>query len=73
LEGRGIDPRPVLDGSGVKVMPGSIPEPNPGSFNVRKERKYRWPKGAHQKKSTFLQTFKVLTFNFLRKSFEIKN
>jgi len=29
----------MLDGSGVKAMPGSIPEPNPGSFNVRKERK----------------------------------
>ncbi len=23
----------MLDGSGVKAMPGSIPEPNPGSFN----------------------------------------
>jgi len=50
LEGRGIDPRPMLDGSGVKTMPGSIPAPNPGSFNIRKERKYRWPNGAHQKK-----------------------
>jgi len=30
LEGRGIDPRPMLDGSGVKAMPGSILAPNPG-------------------------------------------
>jgi len=40
LEGRGIDPHPMFDGSGVKAMPGSIPSPNPGSFNIRKERKY---------------------------------
>jgi len=40
-ECRGFDPRPMLDGSGVKAMPGSIPAPNPGSFNNRKERKYR--------------------------------
>jgi len=39
LEGRGIDPHPMLDGSGVKAMPGLIPAPNPGSFNNRKERK----------------------------------
>jgi len=37
LKGRGIDPRPMLDGSGVKAMPGSIPAPNPGSINIRKE------------------------------------
>jgi len=30
LEGCGIDPRPMLDVSGVKVMTGSIPAPNPG-------------------------------------------
>jgi hypothetical protein len=36
LEGRGIDPHPMLDGSGVKTMPGSIPAPNPGSFNIIK-------------------------------------
>jgi len=41
LEGRGIDPRPMLDGSGVKAMPGSIPAPNPGSFIIRKEKIYR--------------------------------
>ncbi len=34
LEGRGIDPRSMLDRSGVKAMPGSIPAPNPGSFNI---------------------------------------
>jgi len=29
-EGRGFDP--MLDGSGVKAMPGSIPTPNSGSL-----------------------------------------
>jgi len=51
LEGRGINPRPMLDGDGVKQMPGSILAPNPGSFNIRKEKKYRQPNGAHQKKN----------------------
>ncbi len=32
-EGRGFDTHPMLDGSGVKAMPGSITAPNPGSFN----------------------------------------
>jgi len=31
----------MLNGSGVKAMPGLIPAPNPGSFIIRKERKYR--------------------------------
>jgi len=31
-EGCGFDPRPMLDGSGVKAMPGSIPAPNSGSL-----------------------------------------
>jgi len=31
-EGCGFDPRPMLDGSGVKAMPGSIPTPNSGSL-----------------------------------------
>jgi len=31
----------MLDGSGVKAMPGLIPAPDPGSFTIRKERKYR--------------------------------
>jgi len=31
-EGRGFDPRPMLDGSGAKAMPGSIPTPNAGSL-----------------------------------------
>jgi hypothetical protein len=61
LEGRGIDPRPMLDGSGVKAIPGSINAPIPGSFNIRKERKYRKPNGAHQKKckKTFRLAHKV--------------
>ncbi len=28
----GFDPCPMLDGSGVKAMPGSIPTPNSGSL-----------------------------------------
>jgi len=24
---------PMLDGNGIKAMPGSIPAPNPGSYN----------------------------------------
>jgi len=38
LEGHGIDPRSMLDGSGVKAMPGSIPAPNPGSLIIRLEK-----------------------------------
>ncbi len=49
LEGHGIDPRPMLDGSGVKAMPELIPETNPGPFNIRKEGKHRQPNGAHLK------------------------
>ncbi len=30
--GRGFDPCQMLDGSGVKAMPGSIPTPNSGSL-----------------------------------------
>jgi len=32
LEGRGFKSHQILDGNGVKVMPGSIPTPNLGSF-----------------------------------------
>ncbi len=31
-EERGFDPCPMLDGSGVKAMPGLIPTPNSGSL-----------------------------------------
>jgi len=31
-EGCGFDPLPMLDGSGVKAMPGSISAPNSGSL-----------------------------------------
>jgi len=33
LEGREFESHPMLDGNGVIVMPGSIPVPNPGTFN----------------------------------------
>jgi len=32
LDGCGFDPLPVLDGSGVKAMPGSMSAPNSGSL-----------------------------------------
>jgi len=41
LEGRRFESHPLLDGNGVKAMPGSIPAPNPGSFNNWNESKYR--------------------------------
>ncbi len=31
-EGCRFDPRPMLDGNGVKAMPGPIPAPNSGSL-----------------------------------------
>ncbi len=36
-EGRGFDPRPMPDGSGVKAMPGSISTPNSGSLQKTKK------------------------------------
>ncbi len=33
LEGREFESHPILDGNGVKAMPGSIPVPKPGSLN----------------------------------------
>ena len=33
-----ISSHPVLDGNGVKAMPGSISVPNPGSFNKEKKK-----------------------------------
>jgi len=36
-EGCGFDPRPILDGSGVKAMPGSISTPNSGSLQKTKK------------------------------------
>jgi len=49
LEGCWFESLPMLDGNGVKAMPGSILAPNPGSFNNLKERKYKLPNLAHQK------------------------
>ncbi len=41
LEGGGFESHPILDGNGVKAMPGAILAPNSGAFNNLKERKYR--------------------------------
>ncbi len=37
LEGCGFESCPILDGNGVKAMPGSIPAPNSGSFIENKK------------------------------------
>ncbi len=42
---------PMLDGSGVKAMPGSIPAPNPGSFNNWKRKKIQVAKWGTPKKN----------------------
>ncbi len=34
-EGCGFNPCPILDGSGVKAMPGSIPTPSSGSLQKK--------------------------------------
>jgi len=39
LEGRGFKSHPLLDGNGVKAMPGLIPAPNPGSLINGKRKK----------------------------------
>jgi len=41
----------MIDGRGVKAMPGSIPAPNPGSFNIRKEKKNISSQMGHTKKT----------------------
>jgi len=33
LEGHVLESHPILDGNGVKAMPGLIPAPNSGSLN----------------------------------------
>jgi len=38
LEGRGFKSPPMLDGNGVKSMPGSISAPNPGSLTNGKRK-----------------------------------
>jgi len=37
FEGRGFKSHPILNGNGVKAMPGLIPAPNQGSFDVGKK------------------------------------
>ncbi len=52
-EGRGFDPCPMLDGSGVKAMPGSIPTPNSGPLQKNKKiqvAKWGTPKKIFKKK-----------------------
>jgi len=49
LEDQGFESHAILDGNGVKEMPGLILAPKPGSFNNQKEKKYGQPNGAHEK------------------------
>ncbi len=49
-EGCGFDPCPMLDGTGVKAMPGSISAPNSGS--LQKTRKMQVAKWGTPKKSS---------------------
>ncbi len=43
LEGRGFNPRPMLDESGVKAMPESISAPSSGSLQkIRKIQVVNW-------------------------------
>ena len=48
-EGRGFDLRPMLDGSGVKAMPGSISTPNSGSLQKKNTGSQMW----HTKKKKY--------------------
>ncbi len=41
LEDHGFESHAILNGNGVKAMPGLILSPKPGSFNNQRERKYR--------------------------------
>jgi len=53
-EGRGFDSCPMLDGSGVKAMPGSVPTPNSGSlYKNKKIQVAKWgsPKKYFDKKN----------------------
>jgi hypothetical protein len=45
----------ILDGNGVKIMPGSIPAPNPGSFENKK--KIQVDKWGTPKKSSNMSEF----------------
>jgi len=57
-----ISSNTILDANGVKAMPGSIPAPNPGSFNNLKERKYKWQNWARQKQ--YLEDHLLLYFTY---------
>ena len=47
----------MLDGSGVKAMPGSILVPNPGSFNNEQKENIGSQMG-HTKKKNFFNIFR---------------
>jgi len=50
LEGRGIDPCPMLDGSGVKAMPGSIPAPKILVHSILEKKENIGSRMVHTKK-----------------------
>jgi len=51
LKGCGFESHPMLDGNGVKAMPGSIPAPNPGSLFNRKKKENIGSQMGHTKKN----------------------
>ncbi len=57
-----LEDHPILDGNGVKAMPGSIPALNPGSFNNWKERKILYKDIKDQSYKTFKSLFGCLTW-----------
>jgi hypothetical protein len=59
LEGSEFEYRPILDGNSTKAMPGSIPAPNSGSFNMSKEGKWGTAK-KHQKKTPLWSKVEIL-------------
>jgi len=72
LEGCGFESHPMLDGTGVKAMPGSIPAPNLCSLINGKRRKIQVAKwGAHQKKTELHYNLKF--YDFMRFKLCCKN
>ncbi len=52
---RGFDPRPILDGSGVKAMPGMISTPN--SDSLQKNKKIQVAKWGTPKKTSYTPSY----------------
>ncbi len=63
FEGRGFNSHPMLDGSGVKAIPGPIPAPNSGSLQkIRKIQVAKW--GTRTKKEDPNLFYSLLNITF---------